>query len=256
MLTTTLQTQLFWFELILSIVLGVLHGGYVAVAAWRMPHGRETLYASRCPACNTLLGIWAMMPGIAWILCRGQCRFCKSPISIRYMLMEWGTALPFLLVFLSFGMITPQSLLLTALALALTIIFMCDIESRFLPNQMLIMMVIVALLYAWVVPPTSWLTPLGALVGLGALAFAFFTDNTLLRNLGKFLGCAGLWLSLPAWGLFALFSLVLGALAIPIWGRRHIPVWAVLSVSLFATVLLTVTPTDSQDLFLRLILSL
>jgi leader peptidase (prepilin peptidase)/N-methyltransferase len=47
--------------------------------------------ASRCPKCGHKIRAWENIPVISWLLLKGKCSNCKTPISIRYPLVELAT---------------------------------------------------------------------------------------------------------------------------------------------------------------------
>jgi leader peptidase (prepilin peptidase) / N-methyltransferase len=59
---------------------------------------------SRCPYCLSRLKAFENVPVLGWLMLRGQCNHCRSPISIRYPLVELATGLLFILVFSVYGL--------------------------------------------------------------------------------------------------------------------------------------------------------
>ncbi len=51
--------------------------------------------ASRCPACGHHIRWFENIPLLSWLVLQGRCSACKTPISLRYPLVELGTALLF-----------------------------------------------------------------------------------------------------------------------------------------------------------------
>lgn len=80
--------------------LGAAIGSFLNVVAYRIPKG-EGLFSppSRCPRCETKLRWRQNLPILGWILLRGRCRFCRSPFSIQYPLVEFITALLFAFIY-------------------------------------------------------------------------------------------------------------------------------------------------------------
>ncbi|MEL6104483.1 MAG: prepilin peptidase [Planctomycetota bacterium] len=63
-------------------------GSFLNVVAWRMPRGQEISGSSHCPRCAKKL-IWRdNFPVFGWISRLGRCRYCGSPISRRYPIVE------------------------------------------------------------------------------------------------------------------------------------------------------------------------
>jgi prepilin signal peptidase PulO-like enzyme (type II secretory pathway) len=73
----------------LAFAWGAVLGSFVNVVLHRVPR-RESVVAggSRCPACGAAIRPRDNIPVLGWILLRGRCRDCGSPISCRYPLIE------------------------------------------------------------------------------------------------------------------------------------------------------------------------
>jgi prepilin signal peptidase PulO-like enzyme (type II secretory pathway) len=80
--------------------LGAAIGSFLNVVAYRLPKG-EGLFSppSRCPHCETHLRWRQNLPIFGWIMLGGKCRFCRSPISIQYPIVELITALIFAFIY-------------------------------------------------------------------------------------------------------------------------------------------------------------
>jgi leader peptidase (prepilin peptidase)/N-methyltransferase len=82
-----------------AALLGAVIGSFLNVVWHRVPrHESIVRPASRCPACRTPLLRRDNVPVASWLLLRGRCRHCDAPISVRYPLVEAGTALLFAIV--------------------------------------------------------------------------------------------------------------------------------------------------------------
>lgn len=85
-----------------AFALGALLGSFLNVVVFRVPRGETFVHGrSRCPACNAGIRARDNVPIVSWLLLRGRCRDCGTPISARYPLVECGCGL--LLVMLSAG---------------------------------------------------------------------------------------------------------------------------------------------------------
>ncbi len=68
---------------------GACVGSLINVLVYRLPKGLDVVSPpSRCPACDTKLTWRENIPIFGWLLLRGRCRFCKSPISAEYPAVE------------------------------------------------------------------------------------------------------------------------------------------------------------------------
>lgn len=75
---------------------GATVGSFLNVVAYRLPKGLDIVRPpSACPACGTKLTWRENVPIVGWIMLRGRCRFCKSPISPEYPLVEFVVAVLF-----------------------------------------------------------------------------------------------------------------------------------------------------------------
>src|SRR5438270_1758714 len=82
------------FAIALAALMGATFGSFFNVVAYRLPRGESLSHPpSRCPSCGAPVKPYDNIPVLSWLLLRGRCRACKAPISIRYPLVEAGTAL-------------------------------------------------------------------------------------------------------------------------------------------------------------------
>ncbi|MDX2132651.1 MAG: prepilin peptidase [Planctomycetota bacterium] len=81
---------------------GACVGSLVNVLVYRLPLGLDVVApTSRCPNCETKLTWRENIPIFGWLMLRGKCRFCRSPISPEYPIVETFTACLWMLVFLA-----------------------------------------------------------------------------------------------------------------------------------------------------------
>ena len=80
--------------------------------------------ASSCPHCGHSIRAWENIPVISYLLLRGRCSSCKTPISLQYPAIESMTALLSVAVAWKFGVSlqTAGGLLFTWMLIALTMI--------------------------------------------------------------------------------------------------------------------------------------
>ena len=81
----------------LIFIIGTLFGSFSTLAVYRLPlHENITHKHSYCPKCNHKLSFFDMIPILSYVLLGGKCRYCKSKIRIRYLLLEILTGAIFL----------------------------------------------------------------------------------------------------------------------------------------------------------------
>jgi leader peptidase (prepilin peptidase) / N-methyltransferase len=115
---------------------GLLVGSFLNVVVWRLPRG-ESLVApgSHCPGCDAPVRPYDNVPVLSWLLLRGRCRDCRTPISLRYPLVEaCSAALAVAVVVVRHGA-HDLALGLTLIAL-LVPIALIDLDRRIIPNKL------------------------------------------------------------------------------------------------------------------------
>ena len=137
--------------------------------------------ASTCPHCGHAIRAWENIPVVSYLLLRGRCSNCLTPISMRYPLVEAVTGLLSLGVVLHFGA-TPAALAALVLLWGLVALTVIDLDEQLLPDQLTL--------------PLLWL---GLLVNIDGL----FTDLS-----SAVIGAAAGYLSL--WLVFQVFRLITG----------------------------------------------
>ncbi len=118
-------------------VVGLIVGSFLNVVAYRIPRGLSVIRPrSACPGCGHEIRSRDNVPVLSWILLRGRCRDCGSGISVRYPLVEAGTALAFALlaVLLGASWALPAYWWAAGVAIALTL---TDLDVRRIPDRIL-----------------------------------------------------------------------------------------------------------------------
>jgi leader peptidase (prepilin peptidase)/N-methyltransferase len=193
--------------------LGLLVGSFLNVVIWRVPRGESVVSPpSHCPVCDRELRWRDNIPVLSWLLLRGRCRDCRTPISRRYPLVELATAVVFAVMAARIGWdaALPAFLYLGAIGVAL---WMIDIDVRRLPDPIVLpsYLVGVVLLGAAAAVSGEWGDLLRAVIGMAALyAFYFLLAFIYPAGMGfgdvKLAGVLGLYLAWLGWA-----ELVVGA---------------------------------------------
>jgi leader peptidase (prepilin peptidase)/N-methyltransferase len=192
------------FLTISATVFGLLIGSFLNVVIHRLPrmmqaewdrHHAESqgleippsaqynliVPRSACPTCGHSITAWENIPVISYLVLRGKCSACKTPISPRYPLIELlsGTLSGLIAWHFGFGGTTVAALLFTYALIALTFI---DLDTFLLPDDITL--------------PLLW----------GGLLFNLNHGFTDLH--AAVIGAAAGYLSL--WSVYHLFKLVTG----------------------------------------------
>jgi len=189
-------------------LLGLLIGSFLNVVIHRVPRDESIVRPrSRCPQCGMELQARDNVPVVSWLVLRGRCRGCGTRISVRYPLVELGTALLFGAVAAWCGLAwqLPAYLYLAAIGVALSAI---DLDVRRLPDKIVLPSYAVALglLLLPAVIEGEWNAYLrAALTGLALFAFYFLLAVIYPAGMGfgdvKLAGVLGIYLGFYSWGL-------------------------------------------------------
>lgn len=89
-------------------IFGASIGSFLNVVIYRVPAGLSLLHPpSRCPSCLHPLRPYDNVPVLGWLWLRGRCRYCRTPISVRYPLVEAVTGLLFVAIAWQFNLPLP-----------------------------------------------------------------------------------------------------------------------------------------------------
>ena len=70
-------------------IFGAFVGSFLNVCIHRLPRNESVVHPpSRCYACGARVRWYDNLPVIGYLVLRGRCRWCGSPFSIRYLLLE------------------------------------------------------------------------------------------------------------------------------------------------------------------------
>ncbi len=136
---------------------------------------------SRCGHCGHAISAFENIPILSYLLLRGKCAGCKTPISIQYPVVELFTALVSLLVGWHFG-VSPQALAALVFSWCLIAASGIDIGHKLLPDSIIL--------------PLLWL-------GILLAFFDVFIDLE-TSVLGVVFGYMSLW------SIFIIFKLITG----------------------------------------------
>ena len=129
------------------LISGLIVGSFLNVLICRLPDLKSIFFTrSYCPKCKHQLGWIDLIPVGSFVLLSGKCRYCKEKISWQYPLVELGTAILFVLIYLKFGSsLTTYYLLFTTCFLI--VIFVYDQIHQLIPDEMVIGALVLALIY-------------------------------------------------------------------------------------------------------------
>lgn len=190
----------------LGAVLGAVLGSFAATVLIRWPQGRTVAHGrSRCDGCGAALRAHELVPLLSYVLQRGRCRRCASPIDRRHPLVELGAAA---IGAIAFALHEPiLAFIGTLLGCWLLLVACLDFEHHWLPDTLTLPLIPAGLaLGLTALPPSFGDRLIGASAGgavLWLLGWAYHRlrgrrglgggDPKLLAGLGAWLG----WAPLP-----------------------------------------------------------
>jgi leader peptidase (prepilin peptidase)/N-methyltransferase len=239
-------------------VLGLIVGSFLNVVILRLPARMEYFWkrdarvmlelaadgapappdlvrkGSHCPHCKHPLAAWDNIPLLSWLLLRGRCRYCKTPISTQYPLVELLCGIASAVVVWHFGTTwqAAAGLVFTWMLIAAGGI---DFRTQLLPDSLTLPLLWLGLLLALVpVFADTREALIGAAVGYLALwsVYWLFKLATGKEGMGygdfKLFAAAGAWMGyaalLPVIILAALSGAIIGIILLRTRGQdRSVP---------------------------------
>ena len=130
--------------LIILFIFGAIFGSFFNVVIYRLPKKESIVHgSSHCPKCMVSITPYDLIPILSYLFLKGKCRQCKEPISWRYPLIEFITALSFVLVYLQYGY-SYFTIIGILLASILIIVTMTDIDTMEIYDRFQIMILTLA----------------------------------------------------------------------------------------------------------------
>ncbi|NLM04611.1 MAG: prepilin peptidase, partial [Clostridiales bacterium] len=128
---------MYMYLIVFSI--GLIIGSFLNVCIYRIPLEQSiVLPSSHCFHCNTPLNTWDLIPVFSFIFLKGECRYCSTKISPRYLVVEILTGIIFLLLFLKFGLSMEYFFFLILLCILICITFI-DYDYKIIPDEFILL---------------------------------------------------------------------------------------------------------------------
>ncbi len=165
-------------EKIVVFIFGSIVGSFLNVCIWRMPKRKSIIKPfSHCPICGKNILWYDNIPFLSYVFLKGRCRFCKNKISFRYFLVEFITALLFLVTFNFYGF-APLFFIYILLFSSFIVVIFIDSEYQIIPDEITYGGIIIGFILSVLYPPlqgqssmklAAWDSFIGILVGGGSI---------------------------------------------------------------------------------------
>ena len=174
---------------ILAFLAGLLLGSFLNVCIHRWPRDMSVVKPrSHCPGCEKQIDWYDNIPVLSYLLLRGRCRHCATPIPWRYPLVELLTAACFWWFVTRYGL-TLEALRGCVFAFLLIGLIFSDFETLLLPDELTLGGTVLGLAFSLAIPlHDSTFTLLAAILDLHLSApLASFAESALGATLPSFL---------------------------------------------------------------------
>lgn len=174
--------------IIFLFAMGACVGSFLNVVIYRVPRGESIVFpGSHCPSCGRPIKAYDNIPLVSWLVLLGKCRFCKTRISPRYILIELATAVLVAGLYVCYYVLHlrqdagdfidtwPTFLAHASLLCGLLACSAVDIENWIVPLEVCWVVALVAMITSAAAPNQAWMTPvagstgaisIGAVIGL------------------------------------------------------------------------------------------
>jgi leader peptidase (prepilin peptidase)/N-methyltransferase len=191
----------------LAAWLGACVGSFSNVLIYRLPRNKDVVRGrSHCPSCEKMVAWYDNVPVLSWLVLRGKCRHCQSPISARYLLVELAGATCALVGIWRFGW-SLEGLSASFFLIVLLDIALIDWEHMIIPHTLTIGGAVVGLGFSFFIVPSLPAALLGAAVGAGIILAVSWGYKLVRGVIGMgggdvmLMGMVGIFLG--AWGALA-----------------------------------------------------
>jgi len=231
-----------WLLLTALVSLGLVVGSFLNVVIYRLPLMMESRWRkdccelleveqeaqgdaplnlstpnSHCPHCKAAIKPWQNIPVLSYLLLGGKCGNCGAPISMRYPLVEFATAILTVALFSQFdaSLALLGAMIFTWSLVALTMI---DIDHQLLPDDITLPLMWLGIAFSLAGATISLQdSVLGAMLGYLSLwsVYWLFKLATGKEGMGygdfKLLAAMGAWLGWQSIPMLILLSSLVGA---------------------------------------------
>jgi leader peptidase (prepilin peptidase)/N-methyltransferase len=225
-----------WFDASIFGVLGLLIGSFLNVVIYRLPRMLEAQWKaeysemsgnelpvvekfnlmvprSRCQKCDHQIRWYENIPLLSYLLLRGKCSACKTPISLRYPLVELASAALFFFCAWKLGA-SLSALVWSGFSASVLVLAFIDWDTTLLPDDLTLPLLWAGLIAAalhWSGIPMMaafW----GAVAGYTSLWLIYWAFKLITGKEGMGFGDFKLFAALGAWfGWQALVPIILMA---------------------------------------------
>lgn len=225
----------------LSILIGLIVGSFLNVLIYRLPKMMEQAWQrncqelnglepsatpifnlisppSSCPQCGHRIGALENIPVLSYIFLKGKCNQCKTPISLRYPLIELLSGILLGLIAWQFAY-TSAAVAASLFALSLLTLTFIDLDTQLLPDDITLPLLWLGLIFNFNYGFTDIQSAvMGAVIGYLSLWSIYWIFKLITGKEGmgygdfKMLAAIGAWFGWQMIPAVILLSSILGAM--------------------------------------------
>lgn len=175
---------------LLIFIFGLIIGSFLNAVVYRLKHKKNFLKGrSFCPHCKKSLSVSDLVPVLSFLILRGECRYCQEKISKQYPLVELGTGIVFLILYLKFGL-TLEFFVYALYSIFLIIVFVYDLLYYLVLDVVSIPAIIIGFFGSLLLGLSLTNILIGGIIGLSFFLLQFVISR------GKWIGGGDLRLGL------------------------------------------------------------
>jgi len=194
-------------------ILGLIIGSFLNCVIYRIEKNKSLKGRSFCPHCKKKIAWHDLIPVLSFFILKGKCRNCGKSISWQYPLVEFSTAILFVII-IGLRMSFLSQFFLLIISSLLIIIFVYDLKHMIIPDRIIFSAIGISFIYQLINLKLDVLENLLMAI-IAALPFLFIV----IISQGKWMGggdvklafLIGLLLGFPDFIVALFFAFLLGA---------------------------------------------
>ncbi|MBW1725814.1 MAG: prepilin peptidase [Deltaproteobacteria bacterium] len=171
-------------------ILGMCIGSFLNVCIYRLPVSKSIVDPPRsiCPDCNSHIPFYDNIPVLSYLWLKGRCRYCNTPISFRYPLVEFISGIAAVNVLFTSG-VTLEGLIYFVFIASLVVITFIDIDHKIIPDIITLPGIPIGLVASFALPAVTThkdgmgggdiklLGMIGTIIGWKGVIFTIFASS-------------------------------------------------------------------------------
>ncbi len=205
-------------------ILGTIFGSFYNVVIFRLPKNLSIIYPrSHCFNCKKTIPFYLNIPILSYLICLGNCYYCKSKISIQYLLVEICTGILWSYGLLNYNFET--AILFLWITGILSIIAVIDLKHYIIPTSLIFFAFFGLLIFNLIFTTNLKDSIIGLLFGLSYLGGTAIITSKIFKKQTLGFGDILLIIILGSW-----LGLIKVAVTIFLSAVLALIVWTIISI--------------------------